>query len=209
MVGVIVGFRKDREAEDERTQTRVIHHIRALETEVNINHQIARSNHSLLSEIQTGLDSETDHYAVELFSNDAWDAAIHERVIEKINPKTHSELQEVYSEIQTINELVRRLRAEPLHQSLSGSESEDDDEIILDRWTLQISYWDSDTDSVENSGLGDVIKLKCNSLSIQLNSLSSDLESELDQLEDQDSNTPSSSEKPELGFNQNIYYYKR
>lgn len=180
LIGVKLAFNKDRQADQKETQKRVLQHLKAIENESKINRSVSENNFELLIKLQNK-DNGADSYVLELFSTQAWDKAMNNRVSELIDSELHGDLQQIYSQIQTVNELIRRLRTEPLHSAIGEEATES---TITDKnWTMEVSFYNSDTKEIEKSGLGDLIKNKCNDIKISIEAVEDQLSDEISNIE--------------------------
>jgi hypothetical protein len=190
LIGVKLAFDKDRQADQKEAQKRVLQHLKAIRKESKINKSVAENNFELLIKLQ-GRDNGADSYVLELFSTQAWDKAMNNRVNELIDPELQGELQQIYSRVQTVNELIRRLRTEPLHSTIGEEATEST--ISDENWTMEVSFYNSDTEETENSGLGDLIKNECNDIKISIKKIEDQLSEEISDLES-DTQEPSGSD---------------
>lgn len=196
LIGVKIAFDLDRTAESKKKKGRVIQHLNSLNKELSINREIATSNYRTLTGMQDDA-LESNHYALEPFNTDAWNAAIGERIIELVDESTHGELQEVYAEIRSINELIERVRTEPLYQGIGEEETVGPTDMTI--WTIQINYWDHEADEVRETGLGDLILTRSQSLRVKIDSVSGEIDQEISKLEDESDDDESEPKNP--GFN--------
>jgi hypothetical protein len=170
----------DRRAKKKDDQQVAVQHLKSVRNELNTNKRIADGNFRLLREIQASTKT-TDHYSVNLFSVDAWDAALRGTINETIDSNLYQELQTIYTEARNVNEQVRRLRTEPLHHRVG--EEEEYGPVEWDVWTISVSYWDAEENVLEEAGLGEVIKERCRSINMDISSVESDIDAEIDRLE--------------------------
>lgn len=180
LIGVKLAFNKDRQAQQKEAQKRVLQHLKAIENESKINKSVAENNFELLIKLQDK-DNDVDSYVLELFSTQAWDKAMNNRVSELIDSDLHADLQQIYSQIETANELIRRLRTEPLHSTIGAEATEST--ISEKNWTIEVSFYNQAAEEVEESGLGDLIKNECNGIKINIGASSEPLSEEISKLE--------------------------
>ncbi|MFD1641801.1 hypothetical protein [Halohasta litorea] len=180
LIGVYIAFGLDRRAKKEDGTKTNLNSLLALRNELELNQDIAIGNYKTLSE-QGDSDVDVDHYSVDLYTVDSWNAAVQSNVLSKIDPDLHKSIHRHYSQIMSTNEQIRRLRMEPLHQRLE--EDSDDGPIALDVWTIRVSYWDEQEERVMECGLGDLIRNRSNRIKIKSTSLEDRLDDEIDELE--------------------------
>ena len=178
--GVYLGFGKDRQINDIRSLEKTTNLLSSLSQEVNNNKSVANSNFSLLSELQAG-DQDSDHYVLDTFDMDAWEASQHGLIIEWMDSELYRDLQNLYTEINSLNEQIRRLRSEALHGTVG--ETEQVGNTQLTRWTMEVSYWDPDEEKVKESGLGDLIQDRCQNVKMKCQSLSNEIDEEIEEIE--------------------------
>ena len=167
--------------ERERKKRRVLQHLRALENELALNKESADGGERVLRKLQHRNDMESDHYVIELFSTDAWDAALDEQLIDIINPELYRQLQEQYRLVRSTNELIKRLRTEALHPEIGEDENDEWGDFTI--WTISVSYWDSQNEDVGFLGLGPLIKQKLVEIQGSIRDIESKLSSEIAELE--------------------------
>lgn len=180
LVGVKTAFKKDREAQQKETEKRVLQHLIAIKNESSINQSVASNNFELIIKLQQE-ENGADSYALELFSTQAWNKAMNNQVSALIDPELHGELQEIYSQIESVNELTHRLRTEPLHSTIG--EENDETPISRENWTIEVSFFNTDSQEVETSGLGDLIKNRCEDIKSAIDRISEPLSEEIADLE--------------------------
>jgi len=177
--GVYLGFGKDRQVDEVRSLEKTSNLLSSLSQEVSNNKSIANSNFSLLSELQAG-DQEADHYVLDTFDMDAWEASQHGVIVERTDPELYRELQNLYANIDSLNEQIRRLRSEALHGTVGDTEDVGSTELTT--WTMDVSYWDSEDQDVNESGLGDLIQDRCQEVKMECDSLSGKIEDEIEEI---------------------------
>jgi len=177
--GVYLGFGKDRQIDEVRSLEKTANLLSSLSEEIGNNKRIADSNFNLLRELQAA-DQDADHYVLDTFDIDAWEACQHGLVIERTKPELYRNLQGIYSEISSVNEQIRRLRSESLHSNLG--ETEQLGSSKLKTWTIDVNYWDSDEDAVDSAGLGDLIQDRCKDIKIDCDSISDDIDAEIERI---------------------------
>lgn len=182
LIGVEKGFEKDREAKNSDEKRRVLNHIRSVRNELNANKSAAESNYRLLRSMQSSDGLDSDHYSVMLLSTESWGAAVDGRINQEIDEDLYSEIQELYSDFQYINELIRRVRTEPLHQRIGDSESIG--ELELEVWSITVTHWNDEAGEPDVSMLGDLIKNECNQANIKAKNISNRLDNEIEKLSD-------------------------
>lgn len=178
LIGVFVGFRLDRRAEQRREREAVLEYLKSIREELKNNKQVVTGNYRVIADIQ-GSDSTSDHYALSLCSSSAWNAAVGNQIVEEIDGDLYADLQQLYSKSQSMNEQIKRLRTEPLYDEI---ESEEEDEFGVKIWTIPVRYWDDTHDSVESAGLGDLIQKHCNDVKMDIEEVETSIESEIEDL---------------------------
>ncbi|MFA9503241.1 hypothetical protein ACERIM_10715 [Natrinema sp. H-ect1] len=181
LVGVWIAFQLDRKSENVKKKKRAFQHLKAVQKELEQNESIGWNTHSLIREMQELDEPEADHYAPQLFMTDAWDAAIGDQLIDIIPASLYYELQELYQETKSTNELIRRLRIEAIDPRLG--------DIIQDgswkfkNWTYSVYYYDQNRDEVEHLGLGPLILRHCRDIAGDASSLQQELDEVISELE--------------------------
>ncbi len=170
--------------ERERKQQRVLQHLRALNKELELNQESAYGTVRVIRTLQQASQQEADHYALELFSTDAWNAALEEQLIDIISNEVYQELQQLYKQTKSANELIKRLRTEVLHPSI-GEEINEDWAGSYTNWTISVLYWNDDKDEVDFYGLGVLIWKKVENLKRSIDGILQDIESEIQRLEEE------------------------
>jgi len=178
--GVYLGFGKDRQIDEVHSLDKTASLLSSLSQEAENNKDVANSNFHLLRELQAA-DQDTDHYVLDTFDVDAWEASQHGLIIERTEPELYKEIQSLYSEINNVNEQIRRLRSEALHSTIGDTEELGASELTT--WTIEVNYWDRDEGAVDNAGLGDLIQRRCKELKIKCESISNDIDEEVSRLE--------------------------
>lgn len=181
LIGVFIAFYLDRLQERKRQKRRVLQHLKAIRKELRLTNQTGEGNRQVIKELQRRNNLKADHYIAELFSTDAWDAAIHDQVIEEVPDEHYHDLQEFYRDVRSLNELIHRLRLEPLHPSMGEIVGEGGWEY--ENWTYTVYYHDPKDESLEFSGLGPLILMRSRDLAGRSAELSEQLEEEISSLE--------------------------
>jgi len=179
LIGVRRGFKNDRKLNRINSRNATIQNLRAINSELDRNKELASRNYDVIDDIQSRDSTEVDHYTLEVFSRSAWNTASSRDLSEDLSEDIYVDLQETYSKIQSINEQIGRLRTEILHPDV-GKE-EDMGPISIPNWSLTVAYWSDDEDKVQDGEFGSVIKNRCNSLKIKISGLN--IEKEIERLE--------------------------
>lgn len=182
LIGVGVGFWNDRRIEEANQHQRAIQHLKSIEQELTRNRETINNSVDVINELQDDGGGDSSHYAIDVLSTNAWNAAINDQVIESIDGGLYRDLNEVYYRAQTINEMIHRLRTESIHPSIGDIEGEG----IFQReiWTITVTYWNEDRETVQEAELATVIKNKCNSLGIRIDGISGDIEESINELQE-------------------------
>lgn len=178
LIGVLIAFKLDRKAEQQTRKETIIQHLRAIQRELNSNSNAIENNFQVINYLQ-GNGNDASHYALEPFSTSAWEAAVEDQLVEHIDNETYSDLQDLYTQLENVNELVRRLRTESLHPEMN----QDSDTVWEDTWTISIAYWDETEEGIRETGLGDLIKNRSNQVNIKIDSVTTEIEGVIDSLE--------------------------
>lgn len=182
LIGVITAFRLDHRASTKRKRKRVLQHLQALQKEFTINKQIAYENTNIAETLSHGHNKDADHYIMDPFATDAWDAATNEQIIGEVSNDLYHDLQDLYASVKQTNEQIRRLRTEGLYTGvdenrLTGPFDKKD-------WTIIVGNWDEDNDKYDIWGLGILIRNRCNEISTTITSTQDALDSEMQALKD-------------------------
>ena len=179
LIGVYIAFWLERQAKNRDRRQTNLNSLLALRSEIQRNKGIAVGNHSTVAQ-QAGSDPDVDHYSIDMYNIDAWDSAVQNNILSQIDPDLHESIQQVYSQIKSTNELIKRLRVEPLHDQLE--ENPNDNPYGLEPWTIRVSYWDEQEQKVMESGLGNLIGDRSNRIKIKLESVEDQLDHEINRL---------------------------
>ncbi|WP_178915173.1 hypothetical protein [Natronomonas gomsonensis] len=199
LIGVERGFKKDRQAERDRARKTTLQHLNAIENELELNHSNAGGNYELIDELQQKTDIDSDHYSLEPYSTDAWDAAVSDQVIENISSETYTHLQETYSLIKSTNEQIRRLRTESLHENIGNTIDYGATEMPV--WTMEVSYWNRQSSEVDTKGLGELIRDRSNRIRVKASGDLENIEQETENLRER-LGDGANSERTAKGFHQ-------
>lgn len=179
LIGVYIAFWLERQGKNRDRRQKNLNSLLALRSEIQLNKSIAVGNHSTVAQ-QGDSNPNIDHYSIDVYSVDAWNSAVQDNILSQINPDLHESIQQVYSQIKSTNELIKRLRVEPLHDQLE--EDSNDNPYGLEPWTIRVSYWDEQEEKVMESGLGNLIGDRSNRIKIKLESVEDQLDDEIDTL---------------------------
>lgn len=193
LIGVERGFEKDRQAERKQTRNRTVQHLESISSEISLNRSIAVGNYNLVDQLQANESVEAEHYTLEMFRTDAWDSAIEDQIIEVADPEFYRELQDLYNGIKSTNELIRRLRTESLHSRIGDEVEYGNTEFPI--WTIDVHYWDENSEDIEVAGLGELIRDRSNQVNIQSSGVLDRIEPEIERIKQIDS------KEPIVGFN--------
>ncbi|MUV87832.1 hypothetical protein GJ631_15045 [Natronomonas sp. CBA1123] len=202
LIGVYIAFYLERIAEKRNQQRQIANYLESLNKELKLNKSITNGNFEVLSNLQDSGSSDT-YYSLEPYNTDAWDAAIQGQIIESISSEVHGDLQEIYSDIRSTNELIRRIRVESLQPEVGESESKG--EIEIDRRTITVQHWDDNTESIREVGLAELISRKANALGMSVDRVLPKLEEELDQIQNFDDRDESAPNEARIGYNTDAY----
>lgn len=179
LIGVLIAFRLDQIAKNRNREKTIIQHIHAIERELENNREVIEHNFKVIDHLQQK-ENDSSHYTLEPFSTTAWNAALQDRLVENLNEESYQNLQEVYTQINNVNELIKRLRTESLHPDLKEANEENDASIFADKWTITVTYWDKSENEVRETGLGDLIKNRSNEINMEIRSIERELKSEIE-----------------------------
>lgn len=179
LIGVYIAFWLERQAKNRDRRQTNLNSLLALRSEIQRNKGIAVGNHNTVAQ-QADSDPDVDHYSIDMYNIDAWDSAVQNNILSQIDPDLHESIQQVYSQIKSTNELIKRLRVEPLHDQLE--ENPNDNPYGLEPWTIRVSYWDEQEQKVMESGLGNLIGDRSNRIKIKLESVEDKLDHEINRL---------------------------
>jgi len=174
LIGVIVGFWNDRMTDEIKSYARAIQHLNSVNTELERNRETINHSVDVISDLQEDGGGETSHYAIDLLSVDAWRAAVQDGLVDAVDSDLYQELNEIYYRTKAVNELIRRLRTESIHPSLG--ESDEEDLLADEMWTISVTYWNEEADEIREADLATVIKKRCNSLGIRIDGVSDDID---------------------------------
>lgn len=184
LIGVGTAFWLDRQAEQQRTKERVLNHLRALRQEMEMNEDAAEENRGLLGVLsgqQRGRVPEADHFVLSMFAVDAWDAALQEQLLDVVPPDLYHDLQRLYAQVRSTNELIRRLRSSS--QDMVGGRPDDRQQAFLKNVDYAVAYWDADDEEVDVWMLGILIELRCREIKDRIGDISGSLDDEIDRIE--------------------------
>jgi len=176
LVGVLAGFALDRKVEEKKRRQALAEQLRGIQEELDSNKTVVNGNYRVIADLQSG-GGKTDHYALSLCSSSAWEASVGDQIVEEIDSSVYSDLQRIYSQCESLNEQIRRLRTEQLHPQIKEEEV---DAFGVEIWTISVRYWEESTGSVQTTGLGDMIQEKCNDIRMDIDEIESKIEKELD-----------------------------
>lgn len=182
LIGVRRGFQKDRKAEQQRRVRTTIQHLKAIDKELTLNSGVASGNHQLINSLLDGDNEHIDHYSIDIYSTDAWDAAVNDKMIEHISEDIYSDIQEIYSITKRTNELIMRVQTEPLHPQVG--EKQEWGEIEFKKWSISVNYWDEESETIKQAELGELIKRRSNRINIGIQAVNQSLEDEIRDLEE-------------------------
>ena len=181
LIGVMVGFFNDRQIDKAEKYQRARQHLLSVQEELKRNRKTLNHNIDVISRLQGKNGGNTSHYSIDVLSDDSWQAALEEGVIDSLETDLYKDLNEIYYQVEALNELIRRLRTESIHPSLG----EELDEGVFDTeiWSITVTYWDEDAEEIREADLATVIKKRSNSLGIWIDGVSDEIQSQLDDLE--------------------------
>lgn len=182
LIGVAVAFWNDRKIEQRNQYNRTIQHLQSVNKELDRNREAINHTIDVITKLQDDQGGNSSHYAVDLLSTDAWSAALDDGIIESVDRDLYEKLNEVYYRTNSINELVRRLRTESLHPSLG--ESKDTGVLETEIWTITVTYWNEEEETIQEAELATVLKSKSNSLGIRIDGVSDRISSSIEELEE-------------------------
>lgn len=180
LIGVYTAFNLDRRARRRNKQRRVYEHLRSIRYELEMNQSNADKVDQIIRHLQQS-DTEAAHYTLDIYSTDAWGAALDEQIIDNVDEGLYEDLQSVYTEIKRLNELIKRLRTEWLHPEIGETRGSGGYEYQV--WTTSLVEWDEDKERAELTSLGPLIKDRSRSINRSINQLSEELEEEIDRLQ--------------------------
>lgn len=182
LIGVATAFKLERRTEKRQQRREVLQHLKAVQKELEQNSNVGWGNFSLLRRMQER-DPEADHYAPELFVTDAWDAAIQQQLIDIVPTDLYHELQELYQQTKSTNELIRRLRIEAVHPEIGETMQSGGWEY--ERWTYSVHYYDSESEEVDRIGLGIRVMKTGRQIANNADSLQERIEEEIEEVEEE------------------------
>ncbi|MDX5988720.1 hypothetical protein E6P09_07580 [Haloferax mediterranei ATCC 33500] len=188
LLGVWTAFRLDRRESKRRELSNVEMQLRAIQKECSINDQIASSTLKTIEELQYGEKEKTgaDHYVIDQYQTDAWDGANNEQLIAAVNDELFVQLQELYAEIKSVNELVYRLRSELLHPEIG--EAIEEGGFQYEAWTISVLAYDERKEGVGAIGLGPLIRQRTQKVFGEVVSLESELAGEIESIRERRDN---------------------
>lgn len=184
LIGVGTAFWLNRRAEKRRAKQLVLNHLRALQQEMDMNEEAAAENQNLIGVLSGrthGKVPEADYYVLAMFSVDAWDSALQEQLLEVVRPDLFHDFQQLYSQIRSTNELVKRLRRSG--SEMAGKNPDDRELALLENIDDVVAYWDADDEEVDIWLLGILIDLRCRDVESAIGDISGSLDGEIDRLE--------------------------
>lgn len=179
LIGVYLAFRLDRFRQEQQTRRRAINHLRSIRTELKLNEQRLNANRQLIKHLQNR-DPEGDHYILESLETAAWIAALEEPIVGTVSNDVYEPLQDTYSSINSINSLIDRQKDE-MHHPVIGSEGKFGHKTY-EIWTMSVDYFDHESEEVDYTGLGPLIKNRSRSLRYK-DGLIEKLNNEIERLE--------------------------
>lgn len=181
LIGVGLGFRLDKVLENRARKKTVQQHLEAVVEELESNKNIIKQNRNVIKHLQDEGNNAT-HYALRKFSSNAWEAALDNQFIEHLDDDDlYQNLQSLYANIDSTNELIKRLRTESLHPRMGETENEYLDTEV---WTVNVAYWDRSREEVEETGLADLIKSESDNLNIEIDGVKTELEDIITRLDE-------------------------
>lgn len=180
LIGVYSAFLLDHWQQEQKARNRASDHLDSIKSEVRTNLERAEANDELIRKLQER-DAEGDHYILEPFETDAWEAAIEEPIIGTVSGKLYEELQSLYSRSKLVNSLIDKQRDEMHHQVIGkeGGHGAFTHEI----WTITVDFYNHENERVDYSGLGPIIRNEANAI---LNSadIIGEIDDEIEQLQE-------------------------
>lgn len=155
---------------------------------------------SVIQKLQRQSEQKASHYIVDPYSTDAWDAALEDELIEILPSKTYHSLQKVYADIKRTNELIKRLRTEPMHPELGNLRGEGGYEYEI--WTYSVTHYDEKKEDVKLSSLGPLIRERSHDIFSQIVDLRQNIDNQIRRLEeelDEGQETEADADKSEEG----------
>lgn len=180
LIGVFIAFLLESRRQTSNRRETSVQHLKSIKRELKNNSKIAEGNYKVITELQRN-GNDASHYVLDVCSTSEWEAALSANLIEFVDSSLYEDLQSAYSDIQSLNEMVARLRTEPLHPEVS--EDRTNKLLEFDTWTLSVLYWDASQDEVMQSGLGDIIKRRSNETRVKINGIIEDIEDEIESIE--------------------------
>ncbi|WP_415382959.1 hypothetical protein [Halosimplex sp. TS25] len=181
LIGVIVAFFNDRQINKAKKYQRTRQHLLSVQEELKRNRETVNHNIDVISHLQSENGGNTSHYSIDVLSDDSWQAALEEGVIDSLDTDLYKDLNEIYYQVEALNELIRRLRTESIHPSLG--EELDKGAFDMEIWSITVTYWDEDAEEIREADLATVIKKRSNSLGIRIDGVSDEIKTQLDKLE--------------------------
>jgi len=180
LIGVMVAFFNNRQIDKAKKYQRTRQHLLSVQEELKRNRETVNHNIDVISRLQGKNGGNTSHYSIDVLSDDSWQAALGESVIDSLDTALYKDLNEIYYQVEALNELIRRLRTESIHPSLG----EELDEGVFDTeiWSITVTYWDEDAEEIREADLATVIKKRSNSLGIRIDGVSDEIQTQLCEL---------------------------
>lgn len=182
LIGVLLGLKKDRTIQKEKTERTALHHLKSIKNEIELNYSVARGNYNLIDALQQQQEFDADHYLTKPYSTNAWEAALSDQIIETIDSDLYLELQDLYSMIQSTNEQIRRLRTEHLHDSVGGKIDYGVTEAPI--WTIDVNYWDDQNGQIGEKAIGELIRDHSNEIRILIDGCTDQVDQDIERIEE-------------------------
>ena len=180
LIGVFVAFRLDRQVEQRQNKEDTLKILKSVKKELEMNKHVAKGNYQVIAELQEN-ETNSDHYALSLFEASSWKTAAGSQLIGELNSEAYSDLQDIYTQSKSLNEQIKRLRTEAVHPNIG--EVDKDEPFEMRVWTISVRYWDSNTNTVETTGLGELIQERSKTLRLDIDDLNPILDDVISKLE--------------------------
>lgn len=181
LIGVITAFELERWRDDRKSKARVLEQLRSLKKELDENLGVQSGHNRVIQRQQSSSRTEGDHYTLDLYSTDVWDAVLEDNLLDVIPADLFYDLQDLYSEIKSINELVRRLRTEALHPDLGEIQDSSFGEHRI--WTQTVDYFDKNRGEIRSIGLGAQIRNRGDNIGSDMENVQQEIDTQIERLE--------------------------
>lgn len=180
LIGVYSAFLLDHWQQEQKTRKRACDHLHSIKSEVKTNLKRAEANDELIRQLQQR-NPEGDHYILEPFETDAWEAAMEEPIIGTVSGELYRELQSLYSRSKLVNSYINNQRDE-MHHHVIGEEG-GRGSFSYEIWTISVDFYDHDKEKVDYTGLGPLIRNEANSIKSSKDIIK-ELEEEIERLQE-------------------------